>query len=147
MSYYSKPAILPCSIFSNSGHVDWCTASPDTILKLDTLLMIQTKFGFNWSSSFREDLWKSLQRTTDDDDRCQVMAIAHLAFWARWAKKGHNSGKVNVKYTVIELNLYLMVHSIVLKCEKIWLSHTLNIIQKPKKSLFSRRKRAITHKW
>jgi hypothetical protein len=26
-----------CSIFSNSGHVGWCTASPDTILKLDTL--------------------------------------------------------------------------------------------------------------
>jgi hypothetical protein len=33
-----------CSIFSNSGHVGWCTASPDTILKLDTLVMIQTKF-------------------------------------------------------------------------------------------------------
>ena len=42
-----------CSIFSNSGHVGWCTASPDTILKLDTLVMIQTKFGFNWSSTFR----------------------------------------------------------------------------------------------
>jgi hypothetical protein len=50
----------------------------------------------------------------------------------------------NVKYTVIELNLYLMVHSIVLKFEKIWLSGTLNIIRKPKKSLFSKRKRAIT---
>jgi hypothetical protein len=50
---------------------------------------------------------------------------------------------VNVKYTVIELNLYLMVHSIVWKFEKIWLSHTLNIIRKPKKSLFSKRKRAI----
>ena len=32
-----------------------------------------------------------------------------------------------------------------LKFEKIWLSHTLNIIWKPKKSLFSKRKRAITH--
>jgi hypothetical protein len=41
---------------------------------------------------------------------------------------------VNVKYTVIEFNLYLIVHSIVLKFEKIWLSHTLNIIRKPKKS-------------
>jgi hypothetical protein len=40
------------SIF-NSGHVGWCTASPDTILKLDTLVMIQTKFGFHWSSTFR----------------------------------------------------------------------------------------------
>jgi hypothetical protein len=35
-------------------------------------------------------------------------------------------------------------HSIVLKNEQIWLSHTLNIIRKPKKSLFSKRKRAIT---
>ena len=50
----------------------------------------------------------------------------------------------NVKYTVIELNLYLMVHSIVLKFEKIWLSGTLNIIRKSKKSLFSKRKRTIT---
>jgi hypothetical protein len=40
---------------------------------------------------------------------------------------GHNSGTINVKYTVIELNLYLIVHSIVLKFEMIWLSHTLNI--------------------
>jgi hypothetical protein len=53
-----------CSIFSNSSHVGWCTASSDTFLKLDTLVMIQTKFGFNWSSSFRgEDFWKSLRRT------------------------------------------------------------------------------------
>jgi len=51
---------------------------------------------------------------------------------------------VYVKYTVIELNLYLMVHNIVLKFENIWLSHTLNIIRKPKKSLLSKRKRAIT---
>jgi hypothetical protein len=36
-----------CSIFSNSGHVGWCTASPDTILKLDTLVMIQTHFLSN----------------------------------------------------------------------------------------------------
>ena len=42
-----------CSIFSNSGHVGWSTASPDKILKLDTLVMIQTKFGFHWSSTFR----------------------------------------------------------------------------------------------
>jgi hypothetical protein len=33
-----------------------------------------------------------------------------------------------------------MVHSIVLTFEKKWLSHTLNIIQKPKKSLFSKEK-------
>jgi hypothetical protein len=36
-------------------------------------------------------------------------------------------GTVNVKYTVIELNLYVMVHSIVVKFEMIWRSHTLNI--------------------
>jgi hypothetical protein len=57
---------------------------------------------------------------------------------------GHNSGTVNVKYTVIEIILFLMVHSIVLKFEQIWLSGTLNIIRKPKKVLFSKRKRAIT---
>ena len=77
-----------CSILSNSGHVGWCTASPDTILKLDTLVMIQTKFGFHWSSTFRgEDFWKRLRRTTDDDVGRQVMAIAHLTLWVRWAKK------------------------------------------------------------
>jgi hypothetical protein len=25
-----------CSIFSNSSHVGWCMASPDTVLKLET---------------------------------------------------------------------------------------------------------------
>ena len=50
--------------------------------------MIQTKFGFHWSSTFRgEDFWKSLRRTTDDDDGRQVMAIAHMTLWVRWAKK------------------------------------------------------------
>jgi hypothetical protein len=52
----------------------------------------------------------------------------------------HNLWTVNVKYTIIKLNLYIMVYSIVLKFEKIWLSHTLNIIRKSKKSLFSKRK-------
>jgi hypothetical protein len=42
-----------CSILSNSGHVGWCTASLDKVLKLETLVMIQTKFGFHWSSTFR----------------------------------------------------------------------------------------------
>ena len=49
--FYTVPS--RCSIFSNIGHVSWCTASPDTILKLDTLVMILTKFGFHWSSTFR----------------------------------------------------------------------------------------------
>ena len=89
MSYYQKPAILPYVLFfNNNGHVGWCTASPDTILKLETLVMIQTKFGFHWSSTFRgEDFWKSLRRTTDDNDGRQVMAIAHMTLWVRWAKK------------------------------------------------------------
>ena len=77
-----------CSIFRNSGHICWCMASADTILKLHTLVMIQTKFGFHWSRTFRgEDFWKSLRRTTDDDDGRQVMAIAHMTLWVRWAKK------------------------------------------------------------
>jgi hypothetical protein len=82
--YYSKTCNFTiCSIFSNTGHVGWCTASPDTILKLDTLVMIQTKFGLNWSGSFRgEDFLKSFT-TYDADDGRQVMAIAHLALWAR----------------------------------------------------------------
>jgi hypothetical protein len=81
-----------CSIFSNSGHVGWCTESPDTILKLDTLVMIQTKFGFHWSCTFRgEDFWKSLRRTTDHDDGRQVMAIAHMTLLVRWAKKASSS--------------------------------------------------------
>jgi hypothetical protein len=38
---------------TQGNHVGWCTASPDTILKLDTLVMILTKFGFHWSRTFR----------------------------------------------------------------------------------------------
>jgi len=45
----------------------------------------------------------------------------------------NNLWSVNVKYTIIKLNLYVMVYSIVLKFENIWLSGTLNIIRKPKK--------------
>ena len=49
-------------------------ASPDTISKQDNLVMIQTKFDFNWSGSFRgEDFLKSLQT----DDGRQMIAIAH----------------------------------------------------------------------
>ena len=55
-----------------------------------------------------------------------------------------NLWTVDVKYTIIKLNLYFLVYSIVLKFEKIWLSGTLNIYRKPKMSLFSKRKRAIT---
>jgi hypothetical protein len=37
LAYYPKTCNFTISsTFSNSGHVDWCTASTDTILKLDT---------------------------------------------------------------------------------------------------------------
>ena len=55
-----------------------------------------------------------------------------------------NLWTVDVKFSIIKLNLYFMVYSIALKFEQIWLSGTLDIIRKPKKSLFSRRKRATT---
>jgi hypothetical protein len=70
-------------------------------LKLDTLVMIQTKFGFHWSSTFRgEDFWKGLRRTTDDGR--QVMAIAHMTLWVRWAKK---QCCINQNLNIIQLNL------------------------------------------
>ena len=98
-----------CSIFSNSGHVGWCTASSDTILKLNTLVMIQTKFGFHWSCTFRgEDFWKSLRRTTDDDDGRQVMAIAHLTLWVRWAK---NRILETIKYVYLDAVVSLRVET------------------------------------
>jgi hypothetical protein len=62
-------------------------------------------------------------------------------------KRAITNRTVNVKYTVIELILYLMVHSIVLKFEKIWLCHTLNIIRKPKKSLHVFSNRHIYRSW
>jgi hypothetical protein len=34
--------------------------------------MIQTKFGFHWSSTFRGEIFEKVY------DVCQVMAIAHL---------------------------------------------------------------------
>jgi hypothetical protein len=82
--YFKIAGQVDLDVLIIAGHVSWCTASPDTILELDTLVMIQTKFGFHWSSTFRgEDFWKSLRRTTDDDDGRQVMAIAHLTLWFR----------------------------------------------------------------
>jgi hypothetical protein len=56
------------SIFSNSGHVGWCTASPDTILKLDTLVMIQINFG-HVSDCILELLWLS------------TLAMLQTVFW------------------------------------------------------------------
>jgi hypothetical protein len=57
----TEPKLYMNDHWNVSGHVGWCTASPDTILKLDTLVMIQTKFGFHWSSTFRgEDFCSNL---------------------------------------------------------------------------------------
>ena len=48
------------------------------------------------------------------------------------------NGKCEIHHN--QIILYFIVYSIVLKFENIWLSVTLNIIRKPKKSLFSKRK-------
>jgi hypothetical protein len=71
-----------CSIFSNSGHVGWCTASPDTILKLDTLVMIQTKFGFHPIRAFLAYFkWDMIYRSPN----CIGSLLAHLTQRVRWA--------------------------------------------------------------
>ena len=44
----------------------------------DTPRNIYIKFGSNQSSSFREEEFYTI--VNDDDDGCQVMAIAHMAF-------------------------------------------------------------------
>ena len=41
------------SMFANGGHLGWRVGSSDTILKVDHLRTIPSKFGPNWSSSFR----------------------------------------------------------------------------------------------
>ena len=42
----------------------------------NTLGNIHTKFCSNWSSSFREELWKKNVDYKEDNDGRQVMAIA-----------------------------------------------------------------------
>jgi hypothetical protein len=46
-------------------------------LKLDTLVMILTKYGFHWSSTFREKIFEKVY------DGHQMMAIAHMTLWVR----------------------------------------------------------------
>ena len=43
----------------------------DTFFKQDTLMMTMAKFCSNWSFSY------FLFKLTNDNDRCQVMRIAH----------------------------------------------------------------------
>jgi hypothetical protein len=75
------------------------------------LVMIQTKFGFHWSSPFRgEDFLKSLRRTTDDDDERQVMRIAHLTLWVRWAMNGlHLYNKYHYSVHIVYICLVLPI--------------------------------------
>jgi hypothetical protein len=54
----------------------------------------------------------------------------------------YRSSLIMVYFT---FTVHKLVYCIVLKFEKIWLSRTLNITQKPRKSLFSKRKRNITY--
>jgi hypothetical protein len=42
--------------------------------------MIQTKFGFNWSSSFRGEDFEKVYDVRRTDNGRQVMAKAHMAF-------------------------------------------------------------------
>jgi hypothetical protein len=132
-----------CSIFSNSGHVGWCTASPDTILKLDTLVMIQTKFCYHWSCTFRgEDFWKSLRRTTDDGR--QVIAKAHMTLWVRWTKnvKTYCFVYFSSKYHTIELTtvISLKYTFFVVSCQ---LFISFRILQNLKYIIYIKKKRHI----
>ena len=45
---------------------------------------IAAKFGPNLFSGFRED---ENMKSLDTDDERKVMTKAHMALWARWAKK------------------------------------------------------------
>ena len=106
-----------CSIFSNSGHVGWCTASPNTILKLDTLVMIQTKFGFHWSCTFRgEDFWKSLRRTTDYGRR---RTPSDGNSWVRWAKN------------VLPVNSEVLVHLKNIESPETQIPHGCSLFKHP----------------
>jgi hypothetical protein len=51
-------------------------------LKLDTLVMIQTKFGFHWSSTFRgEDFW-TLQFWSKSD----YPSLSYCPFFIKFVK-------------------------------------------------------------
>ena len=50
-------------------------------MKLDTLVMIQTKFGFHWSCTSEEKIFEKVYDVRRTNDGRQVMAIAHL--WVR----------------------------------------------------------------
>ena len=72
-------------IIGPGSHVEFpiCTK----ITNLDLPMNISAKFGPNLFSSFREEDKNMKFTYGDDDDGCKVMTKAHLALWARWAKK------------------------------------------------------------
>ena len=107
-----------CSIFSNIGHVGWCTASSDTIVKLDTLVMIQTKFGFHWSSTFRGgDFWKSLRRTTDDGWRRRTPSDGN-------SSSGSGELKWNLDWNNQFADIFLKRLLLLLFSKCLWYSYT-----------------------
>ena len=79
--YMQKTTVWPVSsIFSHSGHVFQQVKNPHISSMQNTPRIIQTKFGSNWSSSVRgEEFWKIV----NNDNGCQVMAMAHMAWKSR----------------------------------------------------------------
>ena len=82
-----KPSVWPlCSIFRNCCHVCRRIKNPHISSMHKALRNIHIKFGSNWFSiTRREGFWKS--KNDNDNYRWQVMAITHMALWARWAKQ------------------------------------------------------------
>jgi len=77
----------------NSGHIFLRIKNPNDWFVQATLRNNYTNFHWILPSSFRgEDFWKNVN--DDDNDGCQVMAIAHMAHTARWAKKVHVITKI-----------------------------------------------------
>ena len=91
-----KTTVWPlCSIFSNDGHVFQRIKNPHISSMHDTPRNIHTKFGSNWSSSFRgEEFWKIV----NDEDGWWRMAkdiqlstlYSNLATYNYCLKKTHN---------------------------------------------------------
>jgi hypothetical protein len=109
-------------------------------------IMVRKLFSYQCSNMFLDDHLIELEKVdlviTDTYPR-----IPNFEWGNDRNETCCDSWTVNVNFTIIEFNLYFMVHRIVLKFEKIWLSCTLNIIRKPRKCLFSKRKRTITYEW
>ena len=77
--------------------IGWFALSCGTLLKLDTIGMIQVKLGKIWPTGFRwEDFWKSLQLTADEH-RHQVIAKVRMTLWVRWTNNKELQGKLKVK--------------------------------------------------